>query len=128
MAKRRTEDNDQNAASTPAREPLDFERRFDAGDSASARRLAQAALQGSPAPDVAERARATLAMVNMDWAPAAVFGALLVVLLVVFVNAIWLRNDGLRNLPQVDLNKAAIRVEPAPASAPENGPPGDRAP
>ena len=101
---------------------LDFEQRFDAGDAAGARRLAQAALQANASGDTADRARALLHKADLDGPPFVVFGALLVVLTVVFFTLIVGRNAELQNAPPaVDLNKAAIRVAPAmpvPASEP----------
>lgn len=110
------------AAPAGAAALLDFEQRFEAGDASGARRLALAALQASATGDTADRARALLKKADLDGPPFVVFGALLLVLTVVFFTLIVGRNAQLQNAPPaVDLNKAAIRVAPAlpvPASEP----------
>ncbi|MBI5496058.1 MAG: hypothetical protein HY904_13625 [Deltaproteobacteria bacterium] len=95
---------------------LDFESRFEAGDVAAARRLARAALAGQPAADVTARAQAVLAKAGADLPSVGVFAAMLVVLLIVFALFILQRNEGLANVPQVDLNKTTVPAAPPGAT------------
>ena len=109
---------------TNAADRLDCERRFDTGDSAGARRSAHALLQAADATaSDKERALAVLDMVKLDWQPLAVFAGLVVVLLVVFLNAIVARNTELKTLgPALDLTKSLIHTEPLEPRVPAQGP------
>lgn len=126
MAKRRTQSTSSLAAkpqTAPARPPVpecaEMDRLFAKGDYGGARRLADAALKDNTNPAVKERAAEIVNMTRLDPLPFALFGGMVLVLLIVFFNSILLRNDALKTLPSpVQVQRA---MEPAPVKPPPQG-------
>ncbi|MEW5848559.1 MAG: hypothetical protein AB2A00_07075 [Myxococcota bacterium] len=98
----------------------ELERHWESGNYVGGRRLAHAILNDSSMdPATQHRARELLGMMNVDRVPLAVFVGMLVVLLVVFMNAIVSRNRGLQDAPpSIELNK---QLAPPPPAAPVQG-------
>lgn len=114
MAKRRSSGFSP-SVKAPASEPekLPFELRQAVGDNASARRLAQAALIDTSASDeVKTRARRVLDEIKLDGQQFAMFGGLLVVLVIVFSVYILKRNAELPTTPK-GIPSKEILVPPA---------------
>src|SRR5688500_9418406 len=83
----------------------ELERLWDAGHYVGARRQAKELLAGGDAAEQA-RARELLAMMQVDRVPLMVFAGMLVVMAIVFVNAIVTRNNALKDAPpSIELNK-----------------------